>query len=163
MTTVRKRLLSAGNESSIRPRGEIDIPASATIAYSSEKPGYPIDHLFDRSHGSGATRWVALKADTVERIVIEFDRAQSISRLVLEAEETEVERTQEVRIEALSEGESVYRTILMQQYTFSPAGSTFQREDLHFGYSAVARIQLTIVPNQRGHGVASLSGLRLFA
>jgi hypothetical protein len=159
---VRKRLLSGGIEPSISPAGEIDILASATIAYSSEKPGYPIDHIFDRSRGSGATRWIAVEPDAIAQIIIEFDRAQAISRLVFEAEETVVERTQEVRIEALCDGESVYRTILMQQYTFSPAGSTYQREDLRFGFSAVARIRLTIVPNQRGHGSATLTGLQLF-
>jgi hypothetical protein len=163
MNTVRKRLLSEGIERAICPAGEIDIIASATIAYSSEKRGHPVNHIFDRSHGSGATRWIAAQPDTTSQIVVEFDRAQAISRLVFEVEETEMERTQEVRIEALCDGENVYRTILMQQYTFSPAGSTYQREDLHFVFSAVARLRLTIVPNQRGHGSATLTGLQVFS
>jgi hypothetical protein len=165
MNVVRKRLLSK----EISPldhresdRG-IDILSAATVAYSSERADFPVEHMFDQSRGRGGSRWIAAKPDKTDQIILEFDRAQSISRLVFEAEETEVERTQEVRIEALCDGESVYRTLLMQQYTFSPDGSTYQREDLSVGFAGVTRLRLTVVPNHRGHGSATLTSLQLFA
>jgi len=53
---------------------EIDIAGCATIAYSSENPAHPIEHLLDGRSGPGATRWVSARADMVERIVVEFDQ-----------------------------------------------------------------------------------------
>jgi hypothetical protein len=40
-------------------------------------------------------RWISARPDTVERIIVEFDELQPISRLVYEVEETFPERTQE--------------------------------------------------------------------
>ena len=82
-----------------RAAGEIDIAASATIAYSSEDPAHPVEYLLDGHSGPGATRWISARPDTIERIVIEFDQPQAIARLVYEVEETMRERTQEVRVE----------------------------------------------------------------
>ena len=42
---------------------------------------------------------MSARRDTIEHIVLEFDRPQAISRLVYEVEETTRERTQEVRVE----------------------------------------------------------------
>jgi hypothetical protein len=66
----------------------------------------------------------------VERIVLEFDRPQTISRLVYEVEEPARERTQEVRIEMSEDGGRSCRQILVQEYNFSPGGATYQREEL---------------------------------
>src|SRR5207253_7738787 len=66
--------------------------------------------------------------DTIQHIVVEFDRPQSVSRLVYEVEETMRERTQEVRVEVSEDGARSYRQILVQEYNFSPAGATYQRE-----------------------------------
>ena len=54
---------------------------------------------------------------------MEFDRPQTISRLVYEVEEAERERTQEVRVEVSEDGGRTYRQILVQEYNFSPGGS----------------------------------------
>jgi hypothetical protein len=78
--------------------------------------------------GPGATRWISARPDTTEHIVIEFDRPQTISRLVYEVEETMRERTQEVRVEVSEDGGQSYRQILVQEYNFSPGGATYQRE-----------------------------------
>jgi len=53
---------------------EIDIAGCATIAYSSENPAHPIEHLLDGRSGPGARRWVSARPDMVERIVVEFDQ-----------------------------------------------------------------------------------------
>jgi hypothetical protein len=82
--------------------------------------------MLDGQSGPGATRWVSARPDTTEHIVIEFDRPQTISRLVYEVEETRRERTQEVRVEASEDGGRSHRQILVQEYNFSPGGATLK-------------------------------------
>jgi F5/8 type C domain-containing protein len=135
----------------------------ATIAYSSEDPGHPVEHLLDGRSGPGATRWISAHPDVIERIVVEFDRPQTISRLVYEVEEAVRERTQEVRVEVSEDEGRTYRQILVQEYTFSPRGATYQREEQRFNLQQVSHLRLTIVPNKNGSGTATLTSLRLFA
>lgn len=142
--------------------GEIDLRAVATFGYSSEDPDHPIEHLLDGSSGVGATYWASARHDVTERLLLEFDSPQTISRLIYEVLETERSRTQEVRVEASEDGGKTYRQLLVQEYSFSPQGATFQREDLRFNLSQVSGIRLTIVPNKIGSGIATLSNLRLF-
>src|SRR5205823_725668 len=78
--------------------------------------------LVDESVGPGGSRWTAAQPDTVEHIVIEFDRPQSVTRLVYEVEVTERERTQEVHVEVSNDGGKTYRRVLAQEYNFSRAG-----------------------------------------
>jgi hypothetical protein len=159
---LRKRPLEAAAAMSGRAANEIDIVGCATVSYSSEDPAYPVDDLFDGQSGPGATRWMGARADTIERIVLEFDRPQTISRLVYEAEEPARERTQQVRIEVSEDGGRSYRQILVQEYNFSPGGATYQREELRFNLHGVTHLSLTIVPNKSGSGTATLTALRLF-
>ena len=123
LSRLRKRPLEADAATSARAAGEIDIAGGATIAYSSEDPAHPVEHMLDGQSGPGATRWMSARPDATEHIVIEFDRPQTISRLVYEVEETRRERTQEVRVEASEHGGRSYRQILVQEYNFSPWGS----------------------------------------
>ena len=160
---LRKRPLEADAAASARAAGEIDIAGCATIAYSLENPAHPVDHMLDGRCGPGATRWVSARPDTVEHIVVEFDRPQAISRLVYEVEETMRERTQEVRVEVSKDGGRSYRQILVQEYNFSPGGATYQREEQRFNLRQVTHLRLTIVPNKSGSGTATLTALRLFA
>lgn len=132
------------------------------MGYSSEDPGHPIEHLLDGSSGLGATRWVSARPDAPERIVIQFDSPQSISRLIYEVVEMERPRTQEVRVEASTDGGTTYRQLLVQEYTFSPGGATFQREDLRLELKEVSHLRFIIIPNKHGSGSATLSSLRIF-
>ena len=111
----------------------------------------------------GVTRWISARPDTVEHIVVEFDRPQAISRLVYEVEEAERERTQEVRVEVSEDGGRTYRQILVQEYTFSPRGATYQREEQRVNLRQVTHLRLTIVPNKNGSGTATLTTLRLYS
>jgi hypothetical protein len=160
---IRKRPLDAEAATSARAAGEIDIAGCATIAYSSEDPAHPVEHLLDGHSGPGATRWISARPDTVEHIVIEFDRPQTISRLVYEVEETMRERTQEVRVEVSEGGGQSYRQILVQEYNFSPGGATYQREEQRFNLRQVTHLRLTIVPNKSGSGTATITAVLLFA
>jgi hypothetical protein len=162
MSTLRKRKLDQ-SESAAPRSGVLDLPSLATVAYSSEDPAHPIENLFDGQTGPGSSRWAAAQPDTVERIVIEFDRPQSITRLVYEVEETQHERTQEVHVEVSTDSGRSYRRAIVQEYTFSPHGATFQREDLRLEYRDVTHLQITVVPNKRGSGTATLTSLSLFA
>ena len=72
-------------------------------------------------------------------------------------------RTQEVHVEASTDAGRSYRSVLVQEYTFSPHGSTFQREDLRLDLHNLTQLRLTVVPNKRGTGLATLTSLRLYA
>ena len=163
LSRLRKRPLETDAATSAQAAGEIDIAGCATIAYSSEDPAHPVEHMLDGRGGPGATCWISARPDATEHIVIEFDRPQTISRLVYEVEEPVRERTQEVRVEVSEDGGRSYRQILVQQYNFSPGGATYQREEQRFNLHQVTRLRLTIVPNRGGPGTATLTALRLFA
>src|ERR1700730_15045622 len=92
---LRKRPLEADAAASGRAANEIDIAGCATVSYSSEDPAHPAEHMLHGRSGPGATRWMCARSNTIEHIVLEFDRPQTISRLVYEVEEARRERTQE--------------------------------------------------------------------
>jgi hypothetical protein len=105
---------------------------------------------------------MSARPDIIEHIVLEFDQPQTIARLVYEVEEATRERTQEIRVEVSEDGGRTYRQIRVQEYTFSPGGATYQREDQRFSLHGVTHLRLTIVPNKNGPGTATLTALRLF-
>jgi hypothetical protein len=160
---VRKRLLPTEGTDAARVAGEIDIASHAVLAYTSDDPDHPIENLIDDHYGRGGTFWAAARPNTTERIVVEFDRPQSIACLIYEVEECSGERTQEVRVEASSDGARTYRQVLVQEYTFSPSGATFQREEQRLNLPSITHLRLTIVPDKHGSGPAKLNSLRLFA
>jgi hypothetical protein len=141
----------------------IDLASVASIDYSSEDPTHPVERMLDGHAGPGDSYWAAGQADTTEQLVLVFDRPQSIARLVYAVEEAEHERTQEMHIEVSTDGGRTYRRILVQEYTFSPHGATFEREDLRLQLVDITHLRLTVVPNKHGSGVARLTSLRLFA
>jgi len=160
---LRKRRLTADVAARAAVAGELDIASCATIAFTSEDPAHPVEHLLDGSSGPGATRWTSARADMTEQILVEFDKPQILSRLVYEVEEATRERTQEVRVEVSEDGGRTYRQILVQEYNFSPAGATCQREEQRLNLRQASHIRLTIVPNKKGSGTATLTSFRLFA
>jgi hypothetical protein len=163
MADIRKRLLEDARLLPATSGAELNVAAGATIAYSSEEPAHPVDCMFDGRDGPGGTFWESARENTTETLLIEFDHRQIISRLIFEAEERERERTQEVRLEASSDGGDSFRQLLNQEFVFSPRGATFQREDLRIGLVDISHLRLTIVPNKNGSGRAKLTSLRLFA
>jgi hypothetical protein len=160
---LRKRQLESHGATRSLPADEVDIASCAAIAYSSEGPAHPVEHLLDGRSGPGATRWISARPDVIEQIVVEFDQPQTISRLVYEVEEATRERTQEVRVEVSEDGGRTYRQLLVQEYTFSPRGATYQSEEQRLNLRQVSHLRLTIVPNKNGSGTATLTSLRLFA
>ncbi len=161
ISRMRKRLMSEQISECVDRPGQIDVASLATFRYSSEDPDHPLDHLIDGRCGRGGTRWASARANTTECIELEFEPAQQISRLIYEAEEHRVERTQQVRVEISTDHGRMYRQVLAQDYTFSPEGATFQHEDIHLELRPITHLRLTIVPNKGGSGVATLTSLRL--
>jgi len=160
---VRKRLLPKEGENPAAFAGEVDIASHAVLAYTSDDPEHPIDNLIDGHYGRLSTFWAAARPNTVERIIVEFDQPQSISWMIYEVEECACTRTQEVSVEVSSDGGRTYRQTLVQEYTFSPAGATFQREVQRLNLPPISHLRLTIVPDKNGSGPAKLNSLRLFA
>lgn len=143
--------------------GAIDLSAEAMVFYTSELPEHPVEYAFDGDGGPGGTRWVAEEADQPQVVEIELDHPTPLSRLVLEAEETKVQRTQEVRVEVSSDHGETYRHVLTQEYNFSPQGGTFQREDWRLDQAKVTNLRLTVVPDKQGSGRATLTSIICYA
>jgi hypothetical protein len=162
-SSVRKRLLPKEGENPAPFAGEIDIASHAVLAYTSDDPDHPIDNLIDGHYGRHSTFWAGAKPDTAERIIVEFDQPQSISWIIYEVEDCACARTQEVSVEVSSDGGRTYRQMLVQEYTFSPGGATFQREVQRLNLPPISHLRLTVVPDKSGSGPAKLNSLRLFA
>lgn len=160
---VRKRLLPKEGENPAAFAGEIDIASRAVLAYTSDDPDHPIEHLIDGHYGRDSTFWAGAKPNTMERIVVEFDQPQSVSWMIYEVEDHACARTQEVTVEVSSDRGRTYRQMLVQEYTFSPDGATFQREVQRLNLPPISHLRLTIIPDKHGSGPAKLNSLRLFA
>jgi F5/8 type C domain-containing protein len=156
---IRKYLLTpAGASAGVT--GSLDLATCAKLGFSAEDPSHPIENILDEDPNS---YWSSDRDNTTERLLVEFDAPQNLSRLVYEVQETRLARTQEIRVELSQDSGRTYRGILTQEYTFSPEGATLQREDLRFEASAITQLRLTIVPNKNGSGRATLTSLHLYA
>ena len=129
--------------------GRIDVAAVATVLVTSESPDHPIDHAFDDHAGPGASRWVAGMPGE-QAVILAFDAPQVIRRVVLEVEETEIARTQDLQLAASTDGGQTYREILRQEYNFGPPGTTFEREDWAVAAGGVTHLRLVIRPDKGG-------------
>lgn len=123
---------------------------------TTEDPGHPVDHAFDRHRGLGGTRWVAGESGE-QAVILAFDAPQRIRRVALEVEEPEVARTQELQLAVSTDGGTSYREVLRQEYNFSPPGKTFEREDRAVKAEGVTHLCLVIRPERGTNPV----GLRL--
>lgn len=141
---LRKQMIRA--RSALAPN-EIDIAAVAAVLVTSEDPGHPVDHAFDRHRGPGGTRWIAGEAGE-QTLILAFDAPQAIRRVALEVEEPEIARTQELQLAASTDGGQTYRELLRQEYNFSPPGTTFEREDWAVNADAVTHLRLVIRPDK---------------
>jgi hypothetical protein len=129
--------------------GEIDIATVATVQVTSEAPEHPIDHAFDEHRGQGGTRWVAGELGE-QTVILAFDAPQTINQILLEVEELEVLRTQELQLCLSCDGGRTYRELLRQEFNFSPAGTTFEREKWTVSAQGVTHLRLVIKPDKGG-------------
>lgn len=141
---------------------ELDLANCSTIHFSSEDPEHPLEHMLDGTSGKGATRWTGARRNVREQIVFQFDEPQHIAHVAFEVEEPQFERTQELHAEYSTDGGRSYRRAFVQEYNFSPKGSTYQCENIGVDLRGVTHFRLVIVPNKSGAGVATLTSVRLF-
>lgn len=138
-----------------------DVPSLATVLVSSEAPGHPVDHLFDASRGPGGSRWLA-GAEGEQTLILAFDEPQTLHEVAIEAEESQLSRTQVVCLATSTDGGRTYRDRIRQEFNFSPAGATFEREAWAVPADGVTHLRLTVRPDKGGApGRASLTTLTL--
>lgn len=129
--------------------GAIDIAAVAIVQVTSEDARHPVENAFGGRRGPGGTRWIA--GDPGEQtVILAFDAPQAIRRIILEVEEPEVSRTQELQLAVSTDKGRTYRELLRQEYNFSPPSTTFQREDWAVQAEGVTHLRLAITPDKGG-------------
>src|SRR5271165_3925029 len=158
---LRKQIITPHPPTPDAARGEIEIATVATVLVTSECPEHPIDHGFDGHRGPGGTRWVAGEVGE-QTVTLDFDTPQEINQILLEVEELEVARTQELQLSLSCDGGQNFRELLRQEYNFSPPGTTFEREDLAISAQGVTHLRLVIKPDKGGEPcLATLTSLVL--
>lgn len=146
---LRKQIIKPLPETPAPMPGEIDIAARATVQMTSESTEHPVDHAFDNRRGPGATRWVAGEPGE-QAVFLAFDAPQTIRQVILEVEETEVARTQELQLAVSNDDAQTYRELLRQEYNFNPPGTTFEREIWAVSAEGVTHLRLQIKPDKGG-------------
>ena len=146
---LRKQIIKPSPRTPVPPSDGIDVVALATVLVTSEDADHPIDHAFDVNRGPGATRWVAGEPGE-QSVILAFDAPQAIRRLALVVEEQNFARTQELDLAVSYDGGQSYRELLRQEYTFSPPGTTFEREDWELTVESVTHLRLRIKPDKGG-------------
>jgi hypothetical protein len=144
---LRKHLLTTHPVGQVAEPGEKDIAALATVWVTSEAADYPIDNVFDSHRGPGGSRWVA-ETPGPQRLLLAFDAPQPLRLLRLEVEEQDMSRTQEIQVAISQDGGHTYQTLLRQEYTFCPPGTTFEREEWTIPAEGVTHLQLVITPDK---------------
>src|SRR4051794_35478937 len=146
---LRKQIIGMPPASPVPQPGRIDIAVVATVLVTSEDPDHPVDHAFDSHPGPGGTAWLAGEPGE-QVLILAFDAPQAIRRVVLEVEEREVARTQELQLAVSGDGGETYRELLRQEDNFSPPGTTFEREDWVVAADDVTHLRLVIRPDKGG-------------
>ena len=100
---LRKRIVKVLPSLSVPEPGEMDIAATAAVQVTSEDPTHPIEHVFDHRRGPGGSRWVAAEPGE-QTLLLAFDTPQTIYQIILEVEEPEVSRTQELWLSISHDG-----------------------------------------------------------
>ena len=146
---LRKQIINPQRTTPNATTGEIDIAAVATVLVTSEAPDHPIDLAFDLHRGPGGTHWAAEEMGE-QTVILAFDAPQTINHILLEVEELEVARTQELQLCLSCDGERTYREVLRQEFNFSPDGTTFEREKWTVSARGVTHLRLVIKPDKGG-------------
>lgn len=146
---LRKQILANPSARPAQRPGEIDVTTTATVHLTSEDPTHPIDNVFDHRRGPGGSRWIAAQPGE-QTIALVFDTPQSIDRITVEIEELTVSRTQEFTLAVSYDGGQTYGELIRQEYTFSPPGTTFEREEWTVNTQGVTHLRLWIKPDKGG-------------
>ncbi|HEX3204455.1 MAG TPA: discoidin domain-containing protein [Nitrospiraceae bacterium] len=142
---MRKHILSAAPESADQPG--IDVRSLATVYVTSEDSAHPIDLAFDGHHGPGGTYWLAAQPGP-QKIIVAFDTPHTIQKVIVETEEREASRTQEMALAISRDGGSTYRELRRQEFNFNPDSTTWEREEWILAEADVTHVSLSIKPDK---------------
>ena len=161
---MRKQILSTQPSLTTPPAsGELDVVRLATALVSSEAETHPIEHAFDAQRGPGGSRWMA-GSEGDQTLILAFDAPQTIGQIILEVEETEVSRTQELQLAVSTDGGQTYREIVRQEFNFSPPHTGFEQEQWRINAGEVTHLRVQIQPDKSGRPCrASLTSVVLLA
>src|SRR4029450_6783031 len=147
---LRKHIVKAP-PSHLGPQpGEMDIAATATVQVTSEDAAHPIEHGFDHRRGPGGSRWIAAEPGE-QTLILAFDSPPTMDQTIVEVEEREVSRTQELQLSVSHDGGQTYREMRRQEYNFSPPGTTFERAEWTVMAEGVTHLQLGEKPPKGGN------------
>ena len=158
---LRKQIIPGHSSASASLDGEISVADVATVQVTAEQADHPIDNAFDHNRGPGGSRWIAAGPGK-QTLILLFDSPQTIRQIGVEVEELDVSRTQELSVSVSSNGGQTYRELVRQEFTFSPPGTSFERELWSIVAEGVTHLRLEIMPDKGGRvGRATLTSLTL--
>jgi hypothetical protein len=136
----------------------LDLSSTALAEVTSEDQSHPVEAalLLDESRG-----WRAATAGP-QMVRVVFDTPQTLRRIGLVFEETNIKRTQEFVLRWSPDGKQPFRDIVRQQWNFSPPDTVREAEEHSVELSNVKVLELVIVPDiSGGEARASLRALRV--
>jgi len=158
---MRKQLLKADSATVVPVPGALDVATIASVAVTSEAVDHPIENAFDHRRGPGGSRWIAATPGE-QTLILAFDAPQAVRQVLLEVEETQNRRTQELHLAVSRDGGITYRELLRQEFTFSPPGTTFEHEEWTVASDPITHLRLGLKPDKGGgQCLASLTTLIL--
>src|SRR5580692_6358257 len=154
---MRKRLITPTSRDAPRlDEGWLDLDHAASVEVTSEQKDYGIEAALVSGETQG---WRAANTGT-QTIRLLFDQPQSLRRIALVFEETEIERTQDFVLRWSGDCGGSFQEIVRQQWNFSPPNS-MRDQEYQVDLSGVNVLELVIVPDIRGGlARASLKSLR---
>ena len=136
--------------------GWLALGDDVAVELTSEDPEWPIEGALSAGTPPG---WRA-GAPGPQTIILEWSSPVAIRRILLVFEEVAQTRTQEFVLRASTHDGD--RDVVRQQFTFSPPGTTLEREEYTTDLRGVKRLELMIVPAiDDHHAVATLKEWRV--
>lgn len=154
---MKKNVIDALSSEAASGQPWLDVESLADVEVTSEDPDYPIETVFSSAGGPG---WRAAKPGK-QTVRLLFKEPQTIRQIHLEFSEAEMNRQQEFTLGWAGASDSRLKEIVRQQWNFSPQGSTSEVEDFQVNLSGVAALELTVIPDVSGGGLASLARWRV--
>jgi hypothetical protein len=156
---VRKRLIQSERPHAVASDAAwLPLEEMTTVEITSEAAAYPIECALLPSRGS---EWRAA-APGRQVIRLAFDRPQALSRIHLEFNERDRERTQEYVLRWSNDDARTFREIARQQFNFSSPNATREIEEHLVELPDVSLLELVVTPDISGGDIrASLTRLQV--
>ena len=156
---MRKRIISPElRRPTTTPEAWLDLDKIASVELTSEDPVFPIESALSGEDKQG---WRAAEAGE-QTIRLVFDQPQSLRRISLVFEETEIKRTQEFTLRWSPDRGNSFKEIVRQQWNFSSPEATRETEDYAVQLSNVTLLDLIIQPDtENWKARAALRSLRV--